>query len=323
MGDPIDSGLLDKWYFTNTIQCATCGLRYSNRKLLTVHHDYHYHKQTAQQRRKRGLENNFRGWMEPPGDWLSGTNPSATAVQFSSSLYTRIDELINQAPACLLGSVVADVQHVNVDTKMANTTSVSAGHAAHTQTDLKKIQDSLLPESVPVDQIKTVCLECGETFEKIWISEPVDMAVYKGVVALAVGGSVPLQFRWPIAAAEAHDLEVDEDEEDIGRASREEFKIDATNALYDHRFINSLFFHKECFLSNEKIRTKEYQTSLLFAERDDELIRYLAPPIEVVEAADLIGDQQIPATAVAIVEEEDDEEEEVVNVVEDSRMIIA
>jgi hypothetical protein len=53
------------------------------------------------------------------------------------------------------------------------------------------------------------------------------------------------------------------------------------------------------------------------------LIRYLAPPIEVVEAADLIGDQQIPATAVAIVEEEDDEEEEVVNVVEDSRMIIA
>jgi len=309
MGDPIDSGLLDKWYFTNTVQCATCGLRYANRKLLTIHHDYHYHKQTSIQRRKRGLENNFRGWMEPPGDWLTGTSVAATAVQFSTSVYAKMDELISSGPA---GFVPASVDVNMADSKMTDEkTTIPAPtsngpHTAKTETDLKHMQDSILPESIPVDEIKTSCLECGEKFEKIWLPEPVDMAVYRNAISLSIGASAPLQFRWPIAAAEAQDLDDDENEDDEGR--KEEFKIDANNALFDQRFVNSIFIHKDCYLSNEKLRTRDYQVSILFSQNDSS-VNHLLPPSESMEQ-------------IGIVQEEDDEDQ-TEDIVDNSRMIIA
>ena len=271
MGDPLESGLLDVWYYSNQSQCATCALRYGNRKLLTIHHDYHYHKYTAGQRRKRGLENNFRGWMESPQEFLGSKE-----IQFGFEMYKKLDE-----PNAFLGVlepvVLADGDQAMPDQPVL-TPSMGGSHEARTMTATQQLAESILPDSVPVDEIKTKCLECGEAFDKQWIGEPVDMAVYQGVIALPVGGSVPLQFHWPIKAKEQIELDENEFEES---EKVEEYKVEAAQALFDYRFINSILLHNNCFLSNPRLKDKAHQLRLLSAKGgpDDPLAR-LRPPRE-------------------------------------------
>ena len=318
MGDPLESGLLDKWYFTHLSQCATCALRFANRKLLTIHHDYHYHKCTAYQRRRRGLENNFRGWMEPPGDWLTGNGSSASsAIQYSSSLYSKMDEKIVSGLSNLGLTKIAPWSVSATTPSLTETvtspppvSSITAHHSARTQTEMKSIISDILPESVPVDEIKCKCLECGDLFEKVWIGEPVDLAVYRGVVAVPIGSTNPLQFRWPVTSDVPENVESgdEEDDDDNGRHSKEAGKIDAINALSEHRFINSLFIHKHCFTYNPRLRTKEYQLSLLeneVAPSIAKLLTRLCPPGDTI-----VTDESVRAPdMVQLVQEEDEDEE--------------
>ncbi len=317
MGDPLESGLLDKWYFTHLSQCATCALRFANRKLLTIHHDYHYHKCTAYQRRRRGLENNFRGWMEPPGDWLSGGS-SSSAVQFSSSIYSKIDQSISDAFTRLglkkeadnssAWEVPAGAPAAPVEQPVVS----SAHHAARTQTEIKEIIGHILPESVPVDEIKTKCLECGDPFEKIWIGEPVDMAVYRQVVAVPIGSGVPLQFRWPVASDQkiAENIDSDDEEAESAKNEAERGRIEAVNALAEPRFLNALFLHKHCYISNSQLKTKEYQLSLLntgdVGSGISRLLERLRPPVEARVADTTLAAEQEMVQLVQEVDDEDD-----------------
>ena len=301
MGDPLESGLLEAWYFTHTAQCATCALRFANRKLLTIHHDYHFHKYTAGQRRKRGLENNFRGWMETPQEFLGSKE-----VQFGFDMYKKLDEGFTnpENPFLQTAGLVspASSDHVMVDVSQGAAKS-GESHSALTITVTQQLTKSILPDSVPVDEIKTRCLECGEMFEKQWIGEPVDMAVYKGVVALPVGGATPLQFRWPIQAKEQTNVDLEEEDDGIDAAAQraEQHKIDAVNALFDHRFVNSMLLHKNCLADNPPLlKEKQKQLDLLFSgvgERRDPL-HHLRPPRETIVAA----------ADIAVIEEVEDDD---------------
>ena len=284
MGDPLESGLLEAWYFNSQIQCATCALRFANRKLLTIHHDYHFHKYTVGQRRKKGLENNFRGWMETPGEFIGSKE-----VQFGFHVYDKVDEWLGDSAksAFLLSSGIVHREEGQVDAVMESKPSaVGMSHAARTLTLEQELSENVLPESVPVDEIKNRCLECGEQFESRWIGEPVDMAVYTGVVAIPVGGTTPLQFSWPISARDSagvHDVDAMLEEGDQDRV--EQHKVQAGKAMADQRFINSILFHKNCFESNPKLSEKAVQLDLLTVKqrRAGSLVDLLKPPPEAVE----------------------------------------
>ena len=229
MGDPLESGLLESWYYKDTCQCATCALRFANRQLLTFHHDYHYHKCTVMQRRKRGLDNNFRGWMESPVEWLGNRT-----IEFSNAIYSSLNT--EEAPV-----------------------HKAAHHAAKGWTERAELAEQILPFSVPVDEVKSVCFECGDELEKSWIGHPVNLAVFKDSLAIAVGSSLPLQFAWPIDTSTSGTMDVDEQPAEVVR----NVGIDATNALFDHRFLNAILLHRTCFAANPKLKTKVYQMSLL------------------------------------------------------------
>lgn len=280
MGDPLESGLLEARYFNHQAQCATCALRFANRKLLTIHHDYHYHKYTIMQRRKKGLDNNFRGWMESPQEFIGSKE-----VQFGFHMYDSLSQLISgSAFLKSVGFVSASPgMDVSVD---SGKKLVAASHEARTQTLTQVLAEQVLPTAAPVDEIKSRCLECGESFEKIWIAEPIDMAVFVDTVAVSVGGSVPLQFAWPIAAkSTAQDL--DEDELDADQVRREQHKVQARKALSDNRFVNALMFHKSCFHNNARLKEREAQMALLVesTQQTTDLIAQLRPPPESVEPA--------------------------------------
>jgi hypothetical protein len=274
MGDPLESGLLDSWYYTHQNQCATCGLRFASRQLLTEHHDYHYHKYTAMQRRKRGLENNFRGWMETPSEWLGTAGMEFTPGSFfekklsvglkNGGFFGKIsDEEMNPA----------EVHEIKPSSAMS--------HTAHTVTALQQIATDLLPSAIPVDEIKCRCMECGESFEKKWIGEPLDMAVFADAVALPVGGGVALQFTWPVKTTADDTIDVDDDEEEDATNS---MSIDATNALFDQRFVNAIFVHKECLTNNPGLRTREYQLKLLDDQCTNKIVNLLCNEEEVFTA---------------------------------------
>jgi hypothetical protein len=285
MGDPLESGLLEAWYFNSQVQCATCALRFANRKLLTIHHDYHFHKYTVGQRRKKGLENNFRGWMETPGEFIGSKE-----VQFGFHVYDKLNDWLDDSSSnpFLVSAGIAREQLENVN--MESTTkssSIGTSHAARTQTVEQDLSENVLPEAVPVDEIKNRCLECGEQFDSRWIGEPVDMAVFTGVVALPLGGSTPLQFSWPIAANDQNEVhDVDELLDESQQNRQEEHKVQATKALADQRFINSILFHKKCFESNPKLTDPSVQLDLLSSRQKGALrLDLLRPPSEAAEAA--------------------------------------
>ncbi len=285
MGDPLDSGLLEAWYFNSQVQCATCALRYANRKLLTIHHDYHFHKYTVGQRRRKGLENNFRGWMETPGEFIGSKE-----VQFGFHVYDKLDELLEGSagnPFLESAGLAWKSTDVNME-KPVPTSKASASHAARTQTLEQDLSNNVLPDAVPVDEIKNRCLECGERFESLWIGEPVDMAVFTNVVAIPTGGTVPLQFSWPIAAEEQVVQDVDEIIVDSEQKRLEEHKVQASRALADQRFVNAILFHKSCFESNPQLSDKNVQLRLLSQEvlsSSRDLIDFLLPPPETLETA--------------------------------------
>ena len=286
MGDPLESGLLESWYYSNTCQCATCALRFANRKLLTIHHDYHYQKYTAYQRRKRGLENNFRGWMEVPVEWLGNKS-----MEFSTTLYGKLDLGIS----AFFGSSSGEGECGDENSQPQKISSGS--HAARTFTDMQHLSEQILPESVPVDEIKANCLECGERFDKAWIGHPVNMAVFQGVLALSFGGVHPLQFAWPVAAATTEDL--DDDEEEVGKPTH---AIEAGTAQFDPRFLNALLLHKTCFENNPKLTNKDYQHSLLFGREHVKLLARILPAKEQPPI------EQQPTVMIQEEDEEDDEE---------------
>jgi hypothetical protein len=289
MGEPLESGLLEAWYFNSQVQCATCALRFANRKLLTIHHDYHYQKYTVSQRRKKGLENNFRGWMETPGEFIGSKE-----VQFGFHVYEKMDEMIKVNPFLeAAGLTIKSQEDDDVDMQADNAKGTSsrggivASHAARTQTMEQALSKNILPESVPVDEIKNRCLECGERFESMWIGEPVDMAVFTGVVAIPVGGSTPLQFSWPISAQDEQQMvqNVDDYVDDLAEQKRiEQYKVQAVSALADQRFVNSMLFHKSCFESNVHLTSKHAQLDLLSQTVLSDVISFLRPPPEIVEA---------------------------------------
>lgn len=287
MGDPLDSGLLEAWYFSSQAQCATCALRFANRKLLTIHHDYHFHKYTVGQRRRRGLENNFRGWMETPQEFIGSKE-----LPFGFELYDKLDSMLNDSSSqsffASIGLAGPDrsVEKGDDNVEIMKDSSSIVGnrtesHTARTVTARQIISENLLPDSVPVDEIMDRCMECGEAFEKQWIGENVDMAVFTNALAVAVGGSSPLIFHWPIKTAassgSAQDVEEEEPEEKL-----QDYKIDASNASLDHRFVNALLFHKSCFAANEKLKTREYHMKLL-SETCQVGISSLRPPPEAAE----------------------------------------
>ena len=287
MGDPLDSGLLEAWYFSSQAQCATCALRFANRKLLTIHHDYHFHKYTVSQRRRRGLENNFRGWMETPQEFIGSKE-----LPFGFELYDKLDSMLNDASSqsffASIGLAASEKRDDNVEMKDASSlvgisSNKKESHSARTVTARQIISENLLPDSVPVDEIMDRCMECGEAFEKQWVGEPVDMAVFTNALAIAVGGSSPLLFHWPIKTAAssggAQDVEEEEPEEKL-----QDYKIDASNASLDHRFVNALLFHKTCFTANEKLKNREYHMKLL-SETAQVGLSSLRPPAEAAEPA--------------------------------------
>lgn len=285
MGDPLDSGLLEAWYFTSQIQCATCALRFASRKLLTIHHDYHFHKYTVGQRRKKGLENNFRGWMETPGEFIGSKE-----VQFGFHFYDKLDEWMegSETNLFLQSAGIAKKAEDTVMEKPGSTNKTAMSHAARTITLEQDLTTNVLPDAVPVDEIKSKCLECGEQFESMWIGEPVDMAVFTNVVAIPVGGCSPLQFSWPIAAPQenqVHDVDALFDESTQKRV--EEHKVQAARALADHRFVNSILFHKNCFGSNPMLGEKSAQLELLAHQEKSggSLLSLFKPPTESLPAA--------------------------------------
>ena len=285
MGDPLDSGLLEAWYFSSQAQCATCALRFANRKLLTIHHDFHFHKYTVSQRRRRGLENNFRGWMETPQEFIGSKE-----LAFGFDLYDKLDSALNDSSSLpfltSIGLATSDASSSeNSDMKDLNVSNLvrkAESHSARTVTTTQLLAQSLLPDSVPVDEIMDRCMECGEPFEKQWIGEPVDMAVFRDALAVAVGGSTPLMFHWPIKTAtnpsSAHDIE---DEAEVDE-KMQDYKIDAANASLDHRFVNAMLFHKSCFAANEKLKDRDYHMKLLLDAAEVGLA-HLRPPPEVIE----------------------------------------
>ena len=286
MGDPLESGLLEAWYFTSQIQCATCALRFASRKLLTIHHDYHFHKYTVSQRRKKGLENNFRGWMETPGEFIGSKE-----VQFGFHVYDKLDEWMEGSENnnfLVSAGIARKPEDDTVMEKPVSTNKTASSHAARTITLEQDLSTNVLPDAVPVDEIKNKCLECGEQFDSIWIGEPVDMAVFTNVVAIPVGGSTPLQFSWPIAAIEekeVHDVDALIDESTQKRV--EEHKVQAARALADHRFVNSILFHKNCFASNPSLGDRNTQLKLLAQEDKSagSLLSLFRPPTDSLPAA--------------------------------------
>ena len=169
MPDPLDSGLLDSWYFSVPSLCATCALRFPNRKVLTNHHDYHFVKNTAYGRRKRGLDVAFRGWMESPQDWLGNR-----AVLLSRQFYRKLDS-------------------------SASENQPEQNKQSHKSINLDKSEKTanLLRNAVPADAIKCRCAECGDGFDREWTDEPVNMAVFKDAVCVPLFGSEPVVFNWP------------------------------------------------------------------------------------------------------------------------------
>jgi hypothetical protein len=284
MGDPLESGLLEAWYFNSQVQCATCALRFANRKLLTIHHDYHYHKYTVNQRRKKGLENNFRGWMETPGEFIGSKE-----VQFGFHVYEKLDMDIKDNSFLASVGIVDEGGDVDMQPcTVVSKSTIRASHAARTQTFEQQLTGQVLPHSVPVDEVKNRCLECGEQFESVWIGEPIDMAVFTNVVAIPVGGSTPLQFSWPISARDdQHGVQdVDAYVEDLADKKRiEEYKVQAAHALSDQRYVNAMLFHKTCFDSNWRLTSKNSQMDLLSNRLVCDVVAFLRPPPDVVEAA--------------------------------------
>ena len=284
MGDPLDSGLLEAWFFSSQAQCATCALRFANRKLLTIHHDYHFHKYTVSQRRRRGLENNFRGWMETPQEFIGSKE-----LPFGFELYDKLDFVLND-PSSLpflasIGLVTPNKpSEQNVDMKESSALSRTESHTARTVTENQLIAHSLLPDSVPVDEIMNRCMECGEAFEKQWIGEPVDMAVFRDALAIAVGGSAPLLFHWPIKTAALSSSAQDVEEEPEPDEKVQDYKIDASNAAQDQRFVNALLFHKTCFAANDSLKNRKYHMKLL-SETPQVGISLLRPPPDQIEPA--------------------------------------
>jgi hypothetical protein len=292
MGDPLESGLLESRYFNHQAQCATCALRFANRKLLTIHHDYHYCKYTIMQRRKKGLDNNFRGWMESPQEFIASKE-----LQFGFHLYDALSE--SMSGSGFLKSV-GFVTEGLADSVMTEKKQMALSHEARTQTRTQQLSTEVLPTACPVDEIKNRCIECGEQFDKVWIAEPVDMAVFVDTAAVPVGGAVPLQFAWPIAAAKSSALDLDEDEMDADQIRIEEHKVQALKALSDNRFVNALLFHKACFNHNPRLKEKEAQMLLLgqCTESGVGVLAQLRPPAETIEPA--------------VIEEDIDDEEDMV-----------
>ena len=165
MTDPLESRLLDSWYFSIPSQCATCALRFGSRRLLTTHHDYHFVKNAASGRRKKGLDVAFRGWNENPQEFLGNRG-----VLITRSFFRRLDQASTA------------VEESNVK---------SAKDAAG---------DFSLSSAVPANDIKKCCAECGEPFNRIW-SDAANMSVFPSTVCIPLLGSEPVRFAWPDSEA--------------------------------------------------------------------------------------------------------------------------
>ena len=221
MPDPLESGLLDSWYFSVPSQCATCALRFANRKILTSHHDYHFVKNSAAQRRRKGLDVAFRGWMETPQDFLGNRS-----VVLTKNFYRKLD------PAS------------------ANKTEETGNKRSE-----KKIIDpqaalaELLSHACPAEEIRTRCVECDEPFERLWVEDPVSIAVFTDTLCIPLLSSQPIKFSWPNA-----NIEIDADEA----------ATDAAAAGEDNRVMNGLLIHRKCWEANSKLKNKDEQIRLVY-----------------------------------------------------------
>jgi len=241
MPDPLDSGLLDSWYFSIPSQCATCALRFPNRKILTTHHDYHFVKNSASQRRRRGLDVAFRGWMETPQDYLGNRS-----IVLTRNFYRKLDPASSQKSEVTLVAKRGDKSLMDPQAALVD----------------------LLSHACPADDIKTRCFECDEPFDRLWIEDPVSLAVFPDSVCVPLFASQPIRFSWP-------SLEVSLDVE--GGTT------DATLAGEDHRFVNGLIFHEKCWQANPGLKKKDNQVDLVFE---------LAEELEGKEARAVIQEEQ-------------------------------
>ena len=221
MPDPLESGLLDSWYFSIPSQCATCALRFANRKILTAHHDYHFVKNSAAQRRRKGLDVAFRGWMETPQDFLGNRS-----VVITKNFYRKLD------PASA----------VKIEEAATRRNEKAA-------LDAQAVLAELLKNACPADEIKTRCVECDEPFERVWIEDPVSLAVFVETLCVPLFSNQPINFSWPNS-----NIEID----------AEEAATDASKATEDTRVMNGFFIHRKCWEANSKLKNKDEQIRLVY-----------------------------------------------------------
>lgn len=275
MSDPLESGLLDS-YYNYPAQCATCALRFESRKILTSHHDYHFARFTILQRRRRKLDYCFRGWMDNPNEFLDLTDGTV----LSSNIYNRkmnnpksLQFLITNTNSNIITTTKTSATASNTDIPI--TASVSADASTdeddHDIPPLSCSSSSLLCWC-PVDEVKSLCLECGEAFETEYISEPIGTSVYIDCVCIPVitnnitdnvkPPSKPIKFIWPggiITPPPTSDRQLS------APTTAAATCIDAiTAALSDPRVVNSIYIHYSCYKRNKKLQDDvDYQRSLV------------------------------------------------------------
>jgi len=172
MLDPPSYGLIKAYFDEYPYQCSTCGRRFNAQTALSQHHDMHFKRNSSIE---KGLS---QGWMDSITQWCGKD------VRLGPQTQHQMDTNVPNQPGRLRETTTKPTDRDDIP--MENLIP-------------QKMDEKIIVESVPYNEVQPICPTCGEEFEIEWNTQLSDWGC-TNAVALDPGTHEKIDFSVHAAA---------------------------------------------------------------------------------------------------------------------------